>query len=262
MAGFNLSCVVLWMLCLLGSALLCAPGIAVTAQCKILLVSIALLLLSIDDAMAVLGGLRANMLYMTDIVTTVCMLQASGSPSVSLTSQAVQPQAEVSSHAIEGVVSHAVEDPQGPLPSHALEDEEVPSFALQGELGSPQSSVGSARMVFGSPDVPRRALKMHLDMAKVNAAVPRALSTSPSSPFEAAAQTVHSDFYATPASGFESARTPLSSHAVADSTDSDSLPNTARSNLNSHAVNHSSSSGSGTDEGFTPTSLQQDAVFL
>lgn len=199
-------------------------------------------------------------------------LQAAASASASLPSHAVEVAPEVSSHAIDGagdLASHAVQDAHESIPSHALEDEGLPSYALQHDVSSPQSSVGSWR---GRPD-------MHINLDNAIAPESTALSPRQSSPLRSLAHPALSSSPAHPASGFNTARTPLSNHAVADSTDSDSqlytgqTPlsshavadsidsdsqlNTGRTPLSSHAVNPSSSSGSGTDEGFTPSSVQQ-----
>ncbi len=156
---------------------------------------------------------------------------------------------ELSSHAVDNAAelsSHAVEDHHQAIPSHALEDEDIPSFAVNGSMDSPQSSVGSVGGMRGNPD-------LSLDLNRLNALSPRL-----SSPFEALAQNPHPESPAHPASGFNTGRTPLSSHAVAASSDSDSQLITSRTPLSSHAVNASSSSGSGTDQGFMPTSMYQD----
>lgn len=203
------------------------------------------------------------------------MLQAAASASASLPSHAVEVEPEVSSHAIEGagdLASHAVQDAHQSIPSHALEDEGLPSYALEHDLGSPQSSVGSWR----------GRLDMHINLDNAIAPESTALSPRLSSPLRSLARHPLSGSPAHLTSGFNTARTPLSSHAVADSTDSDSqlytgqTPwsshavadsidsdsqlNTAVTPLSSHAVNPSSSSGSGTDGGFTPTSMQQEAT--
>ena len=181
------------------------------------------------------------------------MLQAAASASASLPSHAVEVQPEVSSHAIEGagdLASHAVRES---IPSHALQDEGLPSYALEhdvGSMGSPQSSVGSWR----------GRLDMHINLDDVVAPESAALSPRLSSPPRSLARHAPSGSPAHPVSGFNTARTPLSSHAVADSTDSDSQLYTGQTPLSSHAVNPSSSSGSGTDEGFTPTSMQEEAT--
>jgi hypothetical protein len=139
-----------------------------------------------------------------------------------------------------------------------------------GSMGSPQSSVGSWR----------GRLDMHINLDDVVAPESAALSPRLSSPPRSLARHAPSGSPAHPVSGFNTARTPLSSHAVADSTDSDSqlytgqtplsshavadsIDSESRLNmtpLSSHAVNPSSSSGSGTDEGFTPTSMQEEAT--
>ncbi|KAL0053811.1 hypothetical protein WJX82_011153 [Trebouxia sp. C0006] len=179
--------------------------------------------------------------------------KAAASASASLPSHAVEVQSEVSSHAIEGagaLASHAVRES---IPSHALEDEGLPSYALEhdvGSIGSPQSSVGSWR----------GRLDMHINLDSAIAQESSALSPRLSSPPRSLAQHPLSGSPAHPASGLNTARTPLSSHAVADSTESDSQLYTGQTPLSSHAVNPSSSSGSGTDEGFTPTSMQQEAT--
>lgn len=203
------------------------------------------------------------------------MLQAAASASASLPSHAVDLETEVSSHATEGagdLASHAVQDAHQSIPSHALEDEGLPSYALEHDLGSPQSSVGSWR----------GRLDMHINLDNAIAPESTALSPRLSSPLRSLARHPLSGSPAHLTSGFNTARTPLSSHAVADSTDSDSqlytgqTPwsshavadsidsdsqlNTAVTPLSSHAVNPSSSSGSGTDGGVTPTSMQQEAT--
>ena len=183
-------------------------------------------------------------------MTSVSATQAAGSPSVSLSSRAVETVPEFNSHADQGaadLVSHAVEDAHGPIPSHALEDD-IPSFAPQGSLDSPQSSVGSVGVTHGAD--------LNLDLSRLNALSPRL-----SSPFQPLAQTPHPDSPAHPASALNTGRTPLSSHAVAHSTDSDSQLITDRTGWSSHVIDPSSSSGSRTDEAFTPTSVHQD-VFL
>ncbi|KAL0033864.1 hypothetical protein WJX77_008167 [Trebouxia sp. C0004] len=157
--------------------------------------------------------------------------KAAASASASLPSHAVEVGPEVSSHAIEGtgdLASHAVQDAHESIPSHALEDEGLPSYALEHDVGSPQSSVGSWRG--------RLDMRINLD----NIVAPESTAVSPrlSSPLRSLAGQPLSGSTAHLASGFDTARTPLSSHAV----------------------NPSSSSGSGTDEGFTPTSMQQEAT--
>ena len=201
------------------------------------------------------------------------MLQAAASASASLPSHAVEVQSEVSSHAIEGAGALASHTVRESIPSHALQDEGLPSYALEhdvGSMGSPQSSVGSWR----------GRLDMHINLDDVVAPESAALSPRLSSPPRSLARHAPSGSPAHPVSGFNTARTPLSSHAVADSTDSDSqlytgqtplsshavadsIDSESRLNmtpLSSHAVNPSSSSGSGTDEGFTPTSMQEEAT--
>ena len=151
---------------------------------------------------------------------------------------------ELSSHAVDGagdVTSHAVTSDQA-LPSHAVELEEVDSFALRGELDSPKSSVGSARGHAGPGD-PR----LHLDLAQLNTPSSRLLSH-----VQALAQTPQADIPSHPASGRDTSRTPLSSHAVpAASSESDSRADVGGTPLSSHAVDYSSSSGSGVDEAFS-----------
>ena len=158
-----------------------------------------------------------------------------------MSSHALAQGLELSSHAVEGagdVDSHAVSADQA-LPSHAVELEEIPSFALGGQLDSPQSSVGSVggQARFHGDD-------MRLDLSQLDAFSPKR-----SSPLESMTQSPYVDIPSHAASGRDTARTPLSSHAVpAASTDSDSQMDTGRTPLSSHAVNPSSSSGSGTEE--------------
>lgn len=174
----------------------------------------------------------------------VLCLQGTASPSVNLSSHAVEDATELSSHAVDGagdVTSHAVTSDQA-LPSHAVELEEVDSFALRGELDTPKSSVGSARGQAGPGD-PR----LHLDLAQLKTPSSRLLS-----PVQALAQTSQADIPSHPASERDTSRTPLSSHAVpAASSESDSRADVGGTPLSSHAVDYSSSSGSGVDEAFS-----------
>lgn len=171
-------------------------------------------------------------------------LQGTASPSANLSSHALGEAAELSSHAVEGagdVTSHAVTSDQA-LPSHAVELEEVDSFALRGEIDSPKSSVGSARGQAGPGDP-----SLHLDLAQLHTPSSRLLG-----PVQALAQTPQANSPSHPASGRDTSRTPLSSHAVpAASTESDSRADVAGTPLSSHAVDYSSSSGSGVDEAFS-----------
>lgn len=139
------------------------------------------------------------------------------------------------------MTSHAVTSDQA-LPSHAVELEEVPSFALRGELDSPKSSVGSARGQARPGDS-----SLRLDLTQLNRPSPRQ-----SSPVQALTQTPRVDIPSHPASERDTSRTPLSSHAVpAASTDSESRVDVGGTPLSSHAVDYSSSSGSGADEAFS-----------
>ena len=169
------------------------------------------------------------------------LLQATASASGNVSSHALGQGLELSSHAVEGagdIDSHAVSADQA-LPSHAVELEEVPSFALGGQIDSPQSSVGSVAGEgrFNGAD-------MRLDLSQLDAYSPKR-----SSPLDSMTQSPYIDIPAHLASRRDTARTPLSSHAVpAASTDSDSQMDTGRTPLSSHAVNPSSSSGSGSEE--------------
>lgn len=150
-----------------------------------------------------------------------------------------------SSFALRGaadLASHAVHSPRGPMPSHPIEDD-VPSFALDHDVGSPASSVGSVGNKSAGVSVPE------LDLDKLNSqqnpAPPKIASPAEHTPsVRITGRTV------TPRSAPDTGRTPLSSHAVAASSESDSELNTGRTPLSSHAVNASSSSGSGSDYGY------------
>lgn len=180
---------------------------------------------------------------------SVVWSQGTASPSANLSSQALGEAAELSSHAVDptgDVTSHAVTADQA-LPSHAVELEEVPSFALRGELDSPKSSVGSARGQ-ASPGV-----TPPLNLAQLSRLSPKLFSPAEALSGHRAARTPGVDIPSHPASGRDTSRTPLSSHAVpAGSTDSDSHVDLGGTPLSSHAVEHSSSSGSGPDEAVSP----------
>lgn len=150
--------------------------------------------------------------------------------------------AELSSHAVDGpgdITNRAATSDQA-LPSHAVELEEVDSFALGGDLDSPKSSVGSARGHLGHPGIP------NLDLAHLSTPSSRLLSQ-----VQALAQTPEAGSPSHPASGRDTSGTPLSSHAVpAASSESDAHADVGGTPLSSHAVDYSSSSGSGPDEAF------------
>ena len=186
------------------------------------------------------------------------MLQAPGSPAVSLPSLSQFGSPGPSGFALRGpsdLASHAVESPQGPMNSHPVEDDGVPSFAINHDLGSPVSSVGSVGNRAGVT-VPQ------IDLHKMDGVdSPRSPHKSGGLEAEDGGDTFPGDAE-NQASALNTSRTPLSSHAVAASSDSDSQLLTGRTPLSSHAVNASSSSGSGSDDGYPPSTAHHEDMYI